>query len=187
MNIPGSKTIIVNPNPPIRAGYTKPHSTTPQAVPIELLARMMDSIFQIPGTKLRFGLDSLLGLIPGLGDTVTSLVSLYILQEANRRGVSKLTMARMAANIMIDFGVGTVPIVGDVFDVFWKSNQKNIEILKAHTETEPGAVQIQNRSNWLFFAGLAAVILVFLVGCMFISYWILYSLASLLAGATSSV
>src|SRR5438477_12262867 len=84
---------------------------------LELLARVMDSLFEIPGTRVRFGFDAIIGLIPGLGDTITSFVSLYILKAASRAGVPRVTLVRMALNIAIDYIVGCVPVAGDVFDV----------------------------------------------------------------------
>ena len=96
---------------------------------LELLAHWMDSAFHIPGIGMRFGLDAIIGLIPGLGDTLTSLASLYILNAGRRYGVPRVTMLRMAANIALDYVVGVIPFVGDAFDVVWKANQKNVALL----------------------------------------------------------
>jgi hypothetical protein len=94
------------------------------------IARLLDAQFGIPGTGWRFGADSLLGLVPGLGDTATALVSLYILVEAHRLGVRPSTLLRMGWNVALDLGLGAVPLVGDIFDFFWKSNLRNIELLE---------------------------------------------------------
>jgi len=94
------------------------------------IARLLDAQFGIPGTGWRFGADSLLGLVPGLGDSATALVSLYILIEAHRLGVRPSALARMGWNVALDLGLGAVPVVGDIFDFFWKSNLRNIELLE---------------------------------------------------------
>ncbi len=97
---------------------------------LRAIARLLDAQFGIPGTSWRFGADSLIGLVPGLGDSATALVSLYILIEAYRLGVRPSTLARMGWNVALDLGLGAVPLLGDVFDLFWKSNLKNIELLE---------------------------------------------------------
>src|SRR5436190_4615248 len=108
-------------------------------VEVELLARLMDSLFVIPGTQIRFGLDAIIGLIPGLGDTLTSFVSIYILKVASRCGVPRVTLVRMALNIAVDYVGGIVPLAGDAFDVYWKANLKNVELLKRHLLATPSA------------------------------------------------
>jgi C4-dicarboxylate transporter len=97
---------------------------------LRTIARLLDARFGIPGTGLRFGLDSLLGLVPGLGDAATALVSLYIVAEAHRLGVRPVTLARMGWNVALDLGLGAVPVLGDLFDFFWKSNLRNIALLE---------------------------------------------------------
>lgn len=99
---------------------------------VQRIAKLMDSSMSIPGTSIRFGLDSALGLIPGVGDIGTAAVSGWILLQARRSGMPKRRLARMAANIVIDLTVGAVPIAGDVFDVFWKSNLRNARLLETH-------------------------------------------------------
>lgn len=137
---------------------------------LQRLADWMDSVFQIPGTNVKFGLDAILGLFPGIGDTLTSMVSLYILHAAHRRGVSRLAMTRMAANLAVDYCVGAVPFVGDAFDVYWKANQKNVELLRRHTLANPVSERRRRVGDWLFFAGLAAMVIVFLVGSITIAW-----------------
>lgn len=101
---------------------------------VEALARLMDSAFEIPGTKFRMGLDGLIGLVPVLGDFVSSLISSYIVWEAKNLGVSKFTLSRMMGNVAIDTLVGIVPLAGDVFDMAFKSNMKNLNLLRKHLE-----------------------------------------------------
>lgn len=147
---------------------------------IELLAHLMDSVFEIPGLRLRFGLDALLGLIPGLGDTATSIVSLYILHAASRHGVSRITMTRMATNVAIDYAIGAIPFAGDVFDVYWKSNRKNAELLRRELEANPTGPRPRRVGDWLFFLGLAGVLLALLVGSITIAWFVIRGLGSLL-------
>jgi hypothetical protein len=102
------------------------------------ISRIMDSSIGIPFTRIRFGLDSLIGLIPGAGDAATMLVSLYAIMQARDLGVSKTVLMKMARNTLIDAGLGSIPIVGDVFDVFYKSNQRNLElVLSEFPDSDP--------------------------------------------------
>lgn len=103
-------------------------------VRINALARIMDSLFVIPGTRMRLGVDAVLGLVPVVGDVLAQLVSAYLIWEAKRLGVSKLTLWRMVGNSLIDTVVGAVPVVGDAFDVAFKANMKNVRLLQRHLE-----------------------------------------------------
>ena len=94
------------------------------------LTRLLDTAVKIPGTRIRLGLDSLIGLVPAAGDLVSAALSLHILREAAKLGVSRPTLVRMATNIGIDFVGGSIPIVGDLFDVAYKANVKNMAILE---------------------------------------------------------
>jgi hypothetical protein len=96
---------------------------------LEALADWLDSRWRLPGTNFRFGLDSVVGLIPGAGDAVMSAVSGWIVIEALRAGARKRTIARMLGNIGIDFAVGAVPLVGDLFDASFKANRRNVSLL----------------------------------------------------------
>lgn len=101
---------------------------------LDRLAHLMDERFRIPGTRRRMGLDGLIGLIPGIGDLATGAISLYVVLEAWRLGASRLVIARMLANIGIDVAVGGVPLAGDLFDIAWKANRRNVELLRRHLE-----------------------------------------------------
>jgi Domain of unknown function (DUF4112) len=101
---------------------------------VKRIARIMDTAWGIPGTKMRFGADSLIGLVPGAGDLVTMGISLYMLAEAHRLGIPKSILLKMAGNIAVDTGIGAVPLVGDVFDLFFKSNRKNAKLLVDYIE-----------------------------------------------------
>jgi hypothetical protein len=99
---------------------------------IDALARLFDTAFIIPGTGIRFGLDALIGLVPGIGDAITTAMSLYIVNEARALGAPPLLIARMLVNVALDGVVGAVPLVGDAFDVAFRANRRNIALLRAH-------------------------------------------------------
>jgi hypothetical protein len=99
---------------------------------LDRLARLLDERFVIPGTNVRAGLDALIGLIPGVGDLVTGGLSIYILLQARRFKLPWHVQARMLANIGVDVLVGSVPIFGDVFDVAFRSNRRNMNLLRRH-------------------------------------------------------
>ncbi len=99
---------------------------------VETVARLMDSAVRIPGTNIGVGADALVGLIPGLGNLATTLVSAFIVYEARRLGVSRFMLWRMAGNVGLDALVSAVPLVGNVADVFFRSNRRNVELLRRH-------------------------------------------------------
>ncbi len=96
------------------------------------IARLMDTAIGIPGTRLRFGADSIMGLVPLVGDGAGALVGLYIVNEARRMGVPREKLARMIGNIGMDAVVGSVPLVGDLFDVYFKSHRRNVNMIIDH-------------------------------------------------------
>lgn len=106
------------------------------------VAHLLDDAFRVPGTNLRFGVDPILGfLAPGLGDAVTGGLGTYLFFVALRRGVPLSVIARMAFNVLVDTVVGTVPFLGDLFDLGWKANAKNLELIKANAgRRAPGGV-----------------------------------------------
>ncbi len=122
------------------------------------LSNLLDNAFRIPGTSYGIGIDPLLGLIPGGGDFIGGLLSIYIVYSAAKMGVPKETLVRMASNIVFDSLVGTVPVAGDLFDVAWKANVRNIDLLETHLQS-PKKSKRANR--WFIYLVLAG--LVFLV------------------------
>jgi hypothetical protein len=116
----------------------KPWSTQDEArlKRIRLLSRLLDEQFRIPGMTYRVGLDGLLGLIPGVGDAAGALLSTYILYEAIRLGAPSTVLLRMIANIGIDAVGGAIPVVGDIFDMAWKTNKKNAALLHAYLASQ---------------------------------------------------
>ena len=102
------------------------------------LARNLDSRWRIPGTGIRFGLDAVAGLLPGVGDVASGLVSAHIVSHAVRIGAPSHVVGRMIANVALDTVVGSVPILGSVFDVFYKANNRNVRMLQRHLESARG-------------------------------------------------
>lgn len=136
---------------------------------LEKIAYYLDGLFRIPGTKWKFGLDSLVGLIPNFGDTLTSLISFYILFAGVRYGVPKITILRMAMNIAIDYLVGTIPVIGDAFDFFWKANQKNLDLIRERaTKKQKGTT-----GDYLFVFGVISVLVLILLASILASIYII--------------
>lgn len=106
---------------------------------LQVVANLLDSAFLIPGTKQRVGIDAIIGLVPGVGDVVTTLLSTYIIWEARNLGVSRFALGRMLTNLGIHAAIGSVPIIGDMFDAFFRVNQRNMRILRTQLEMKtPG-------------------------------------------------
>ena len=121
------------------------------------LARVLDSAVRIPGTPIRLGLDAILGLIPGGGDVAAAALSGYIVLTAARRGVPRPVLARMLLNVLVDTVVGAVPVLGDLFDVAYKANVRNVELLERH-DRDPGTVR--RKSKGAVAAVVAAIALI---------------------------
>jgi Domain of unknown function (DUF4112) len=96
---------------------------------LDALATLLDTAILIPGTNIRFGLDALIGLVPAIGDAITTAMSLYLVHEARQLGAPAHVIVRMLANVALDGVVGAVPLVGDAFDVMWRSNRRNMRLL----------------------------------------------------------
>jgi uncharacterized protein DUF4112 len=141
------------------------------------LALIMDEFLRLPGTKFRFGLDPLIGLVPGIGDTGSALVSAFALIQAARVGVPKILLARMSMNILINEIVGIVPVVGDAFSFWFKSNARNYQIIKDHIDA-PGMAL---RSDWIFVIAVLVVLLLVVCLGLVVSFLLLRQLGKLLA------
>ncbi len=122
---------------------------------LTMLASLLDDVFRIPGTNWRLGLDPIIGLIPGFGDLITSVASFLIIFAAWQRRMPKVTMARMMANVAIDTFVGSIPLLGDAFDVAWKSNRMNLALLQRERTVESGT---QTWKDWLFLLGIVILL-----------------------------
>ena len=118
--------------------FARPLTREQRIARIDALATLMDTAFLIPGTQVRFGLDGLIGLVPGIGDAISTAISLYIVNEARTLGAPPLLIARMIANVAFDGVVGVVPLVGDVFDVAFRANRRNMALLRAHLDKVEG-------------------------------------------------
>ena len=136
---------------------------------LDNLARYLDGLFRIPGTSWRFGLDGLIGLVPNVGDTITSFASFYILLAGVRYGVPKITLLRMALNIAIDYIVGTIPFVGDLFDFFWKSNKRNMDLIRERaTGKDKGTT-----ADYVFIFVVISILVLLLVASIAVSVWVI--------------
>ena len=125
------------------------------------LARVMDTAVRIPGTRVRFGLDAVLGLLPGAGDVASGAVSLYSILVAARLGAPRSVLVRMATNIVIDSAIGTIPLLGDLFDVGWKANTRNVALLDRYT-LAPQRTQASSR----VFAGALVIALILVLAAI---------------------
>jgi hypothetical protein len=122
-------------NPDFFATMTRQPSRQERIARIDALATLLDTAFVIPGTEIRFGLDALIGLVPGIGDAITTAMALYIVSEARALGAPRLLVARMIANVALDGVVGAVPLVGDAFDVAFR---RNMALLRDHLDKVEG-------------------------------------------------
>jgi hypothetical protein len=117
---------------------TRTHATLPpireRLRRLDWLSRLLDTAFPIPDTHFRIGLDGPLGIIPGIGDPLGAVLASYIIVETTRLGAPKRTLVRMLRNVTVDSLVGAVPLFGDIFDIIWKANVKNVALLRAHQE-----------------------------------------------------
>jgi hypothetical protein len=96
------------------------------------MARLFDAAFRVPGTQITFGIDPIIGLIPGIGDLASPILTIWILWQGAAMRVPKVVLARMVLNALIDAGVGAIPVAGDLFDFAWKSNEWNMALLERH-------------------------------------------------------
>ena len=131
-------------------------SAADRAASVRTLARMLDSAVRIPGTQIRIGAESVFGLIPVLGDVAGAALSGYIVLASARLGAPAPTLVRMLVNIGIDTVVGAVPILGDMFDVGWRANMRNVELLDSHLGASP---ETRRANRWVVSALLAALLL----------------------------
>ena len=124
---------------PAGAGRYDAHSRRAALDRLDRLATVFDTAFVLPGTNVRFGVESLLRLVPGIGDAAASALSCYLLYEAHRLGVPRTLFARMVANVVLEGAVGAVPFAGDAFDVFFRANRRNVALLREHFARVGGA------------------------------------------------
>lgn len=151
-------------------------STARQQAALQRLAHILDSAIPLPG-GYRMGLDGLLGLIPGVGDVIGSVLSSYIIGQAYQLGASPMLLLRMGANIVVDTIVGAIPVVGDLFDFAWKANRRNVALLDRHLANPQ---QTKQRSTLLMIGlmmGLVAVVIAIVYAVITLLGWVWTSLA----------
>ena len=136
---------------------------------LDRLAWFLDNSLPLPGVDYRIGVDAIIGLIPGIGDAVGTVLSSYILGEAARAGAPKTTLLRMGYNIAIESIFGVIPIIGDVFDMTWKANLRNVQLLEAYMDNPHKNAS----SNRLFIMGLGVALIVFAVVMSVIGFAVL--------------
>ncbi|MEO1388191.1 MAG: DUF4112 domain-containing protein [Cyanobacteria bacterium J06634_6] len=158
------------PNPAPKASSNVPVTAAPAAIKrLRQISHVLDNAIPIPGSKARIGLDPILGLLPGGGDVFTGLLSVYIVYEGARMGVPAPTLARMGGNILLDVLTGTVPVIGDLFDVTWKANSQNVTLLEKHV-----ADPVPSRAADKVWAVVVIALLVALViGMASLSVWLI--------------
>jgi Domain of unknown function (DUF4112) len=116
--------------------FSRGQSRAERIARLEALANLLDTAFIFPGTNVRFGFDAIIGLVPGIGDAITTVISLYIVREARALGVPRHVIARMLGNVALDGVVGAIPFLGDAFDVMWRANRRNMALLRKHLDRE---------------------------------------------------
>ena len=150
---------------------TQRYSTHRGLKHIDYLARLMDAQFRVPGTNFRFGLDAIIGLIPGGGDLSTFAVSGYMLWIMAQNGASGYVLARMVLNVLLDTLIGSIPLVGDVFDVFYKSNMRNLQLMQEHYREGR-----HRGSAWKVIIPVLVMLFLIIVGVIWLTYRLLASL-----------
>jgi hypothetical protein len=140
------------------------------------ISRLLDSAFVVPGTSYRFGLDPIIGLIPGIGDLVSPLFTIGILWQARDLGLPRVVQVRMLFNVGIDTLCGAVPLIGDLFDFAWKANDMNLALLEKHAEEEHPA----SAGDWLFVVGLTVLLLLMAAIPFIVAAWLIRAVGRIL-------
>jgi hypothetical protein len=123
---------------------------------LDYIAALLDDMWRIPGTRIRFGLDAIIGWIPAIGDAMAGIASCFIIFASWQRGAPTVTLVRMVANVLLEEALGAIPLAGDVFHVVWKANRRNYRLLLREKE-QPG---VNRRRDWIFLVVLLAAALV---------------------------
>jgi len=172
MQRPGQPEVL----PPIGTGVATP--TAPRSrigaggryfndENLDVLAHVLDDCFRIPGTQIRFGLDGIIGLVPGIGDVIGGLASCILIFAAWVRGTPYITLTRMGANIAIEVVVGAIPFLGDAFDIAWKANRRNYKLLVRHIEHP----REQTWRDWFFLVTLLVALIAIFVAPLLVFAW----------------
>jgi hypothetical protein len=142
---------------------------------LDYVAALLDDIFRIPGTQIRFGLDALIGWVPGIGDAMTGIASFLIVFASWRRCAKAVTLVRMTANVLLETAIGAIPVAGDVFHVIWKANRRNYRLLLREKE-QPG---VDTGRDWMFLAVLLFALIAAVAIPIALLIWSLKSYAPL--------
>ena len=137
---------------------------------VEALAWLLDNSIPVPGTGRRFGIDALIGFVPGIGDAVSGAMGLVVVWRGARMGLPRVVVARMLLNTLLDVAIGMIPILGDAFDLWFKASTRNLNLMRRHLERP----DTSTRDDWLVVLGLVAVV----VGVIFAIGWLVVSVIS---------
>ncbi|MHC5598281.1 MAG: DUF4112 domain-containing protein [Nostoc sp.] len=148
------------PDSPLGFSMIEPDTKAPTLKRLRQLSRLLDSVITLPGTKIGFGLDPIIGLIPIGGDFLGVMLSSYIILEAARLGVSRATLGKMVLNVIIDGLVGSVPVLGDFFDFAWTANSYNIKLLEDYLKFPS---EQKSADRWFIFAVFGGLLLIAIV------------------------
>jgi hypothetical protein len=151
-------------------------TSSPSFAAVSKFAYWLDAGIRVPGTHLRFGLDPILGLIPGAGDAAGAVLAGWILVEAIRLGASRATVIRIAGNVALDAVVGAVPLLGDIFDFAWKANLRNVALLERHLVAPDRAQRADRSFVWLVIFGVLAMALGLLALGILLTRWVFRAL-----------
>lgn len=140
------------------------------------LAEWLDSRFTIPGTNIRFGLDPIISLIPGAGDWLAGMISSYFILQGVRADLPPVVLWRMGFNVLIDISIGSIPLLGDLFDVGWKANIRNAELLE---EYKQNAKTTEQHSRWMLWS-IAILLILLIIGLLLLIGWLIASIFEVL-------
>jgi len=178
---PGRITTTMNHWPSDQDSSTHPHQAAENKKKISHLAQalgqLLDASLTIPGTTIKIGLDPLLGLIPGIGDLISNSIGSSLLFLATKAGVPRIVILRMSLNIVINMVVGAIPVIGDLFSIWFKSNVQNAQLLYRHCQT---TVPVTTLIDWLFVGGLVIGIILLLGLTFGFLFWLGASLLALI-------
>lgn len=141
---------------------------------VEAIAWLLDNSIPVPGTGRRFGVDAIIGLVPVVGDVVSAGMGLFVVWRASRMGLPRIVVTRMLVVSALDFVIGSIPIAGDAFDLWFKANTRNLALLRRHLERP----ETSTRDDWMVVAGLLAVV----IAIVAIIGWLLVSLVTAVIG-----
>jgi hypothetical protein len=146
---------------------------------VDAVSHVTDRLFEVPVLRWRFGMDPVVGLVPWFGDLLTTVLSLYVLMSAVRTGVPRITLVRMGLNIIIDLLVGSLPVVGDLFDAWWKANTRNVALMRRRAADGESVVG-GSLWDWLFVGLVVSMVVVAFLVAATITWWLISQVVSVL-------